>query len=76
MAYATDKKELGKIPVTVVEVDLDKCTRTYGVSPCTASGSSGNECYNTYATCQDTANFFASTSSGLSFVNADEDRLI
>lgn len=39
---------------TVVEIDIDQCTRTYGVSPCTASLSVGspNKCYNSWATCQ------------------------
>lgn len=41
-------------PVTVVEIDIDQCTRTYGISPCTASlsVSNPNKCYNGWATCQ------------------------
>lgn len=38
---------------------LPKCTRLYGVAPCTAAAGVGNECYNTYATCQDKANYLA-----------------
>jgi hypothetical protein len=45
----------------VLEVDADICTNTYGVLPCTASGGVGNECYNTYATCQAKATFVRST---------------
>jgi hypothetical protein len=37
------------------ELDLPRCANTYGVSPCTASGST--KCFNTRATCQDLANF-------------------
>jgi hypothetical protein len=42
-----------------VELDMDCCTRTYGSSPCTAAvGVTGAaKCYNTYATCQDPANY-------------------
>ena len=46
---------------TFVEIDVDKCTRVYGSSPCTAAvGVTGTrKCYNTLATCQDTANYEA-----------------
>jgi hypothetical protein len=36
----------------VLEVDVDRCTNTYRVAPCTATGAVGTECYNTWATCQ------------------------
>lgn len=45
----------------VLEVDADTCTNTYGSAPCTAAAGTGNECYNTYATCQDKANFTRGT---------------
>lgn len=45
-------------PVVVVELDLDTCALSHGVSPCTASGT---PCYNTFATCQDRANYDRST---------------
>jgi len=38
--------------VEVLEIDLDRCTNTYGVAPCTATGAAGTECYNTFQTCQ------------------------
>lgn len=40
--------------VTVVEIDIDTCTRTYGVSPCLAAMNTANprKCYNTFSTCQ------------------------
>ena len=39
---------------TVVEIDIDTCTRTWGVAPCTASfgGAVTSKCYNTFPTCQ------------------------
>lgn len=50
---------LGRNPVQIVEIDLPQCTRTYASAPCTAVlGTTGiRKCYNTIATCQDTANF-------------------
>lgn len=48
---------LGRTPLQIVEIDVDQCTLTYGVAPCTASGSAGEECFNTFFTCQDQANF-------------------
>ena len=47
--------------VTVLEIDLDRCANTYGVSPCTASGGPGAECYNTWSSCQDKPNFVKTT---------------
>jgi hypothetical protein len=35
-------------PVTIVEIDRDVCSLSFGVSPCTASGT---HCYNTWRTC-------------------------
>lgn len=46
-----------RVILLVLEVDRDTCLNTYGSAPCTAAGGTGNECYNTYATCQDKANF-------------------
>lgn len=44
----------GREPITVVEIDQDFCTRTYGAAPCTAVlGVTGQrKCFNTLATCQ------------------------
>ena len=55
--------ELGRELLQLVEIDIDQCTLTYGSSPCTATLSSSNvrKCYNTFFTCQDTANFNAGT---------------
>lgn len=57
--HITEASRVGRIPVVFVELDIDYCTRTYGTSPCTASvGVTGAaKCYNTFATCQDTAHY-------------------
>ena len=41
-------------PCTTVEIDLDYCTRTFGVAPCNAAlgGDTVRKCYNTWATCK------------------------
>lgn len=57
MTYDTSRQADVRVPVTVVELYLDTCAESFGVSPCTASGAAGTECYNTFLTCQDTANF-------------------
>lgn len=41
----------------ILELDFDRCSNTYGVSPCTAAGAAGSECRNYYAGCQDKPNF-------------------
>lgn len=43
--------------IEVVEMDLDVCLNSYGVSPCAAAGAAGSECYNTRKTCQDSAHY-------------------
>jgi hypothetical protein len=61
MAYADAKLEAGKELVIIVEIDVDKCSLTYGSSPCTASGPAAAKCFNTFGTCQDTANYAGTT---------------
>lgn len=48
-----------------------KCSLTYGVAPCTASGASGTECRNTRKTCQDLPNY-TETTQNIDFVEASE----
>jgi hypothetical protein len=45
--------------LTYVEIDVDYCSLTYGVAPCTASipGTGTAKCFNTRASCQDLGNF-------------------
>lgn len=59
MTFASESGRMGRRPFAVVELDLDSCSRTYGVAPCTAAiGFTGStKCYNTRGTCQDPANF-------------------
>ena len=62
----------GRQPFSYVELDLDFCANVFSSSPCTATGSGDAKCFNTFATCKDTANFsratrtyrFCSTSGG------------
>jgi hypothetical protein len=45
--------------ITLIEVDQDQCTLTYGAGACTATLSAENphKCFNTRKTCQDPANY-------------------
>jgi len=61
MAYDDIKKESGREPVWIAELDLDSCSLTYGVGACTATGSSGSECYQCFSTCQVTTAFSRSS---------------
>lgn len=53
--------ELGRKPLTLVELDLPYCTRTYGTAPCVAIlGTTGAaKCFNSRKTCQSPANYIA-----------------
>lgn len=56
--------------VQIVEIKQPYCTRTFGTSPCTATGTNDEKCYNTRATCLD-ANNFDLGSLSLFFSNGD-----
>jgi hypothetical protein len=63
MSYADLASQSGKTAVQIVELYLDRCTRSYGVAPCTAAiGTTGTQkCFNTASTCQDRANYLTAT---------------
>lgn len=48
-AYGTIVKMISRMPSTLVIITLDYCTRTFGTSPCLATGT---KCYNTFPTCK------------------------
>ena len=54
-----DETTIGREPITIVEIDQDTCNLTYSVSPCQAAltVTGATECFNTFKTCQDTANY-------------------
>ena len=60
--------------IQFVELRLDRCSLTYGVSPCTAAiGTTGTtQCYNTAVTCQDRNNYDNSSQFVLRFVSPSE----
>lgn len=51
----SEANRAGRTPATKVTINQDFCTRTCGVSPCTASAP--QKCFNTFATCQDVDNY-------------------
>lgn len=52
------KDEFGRELIEIVQIDQDFCNNTFGVAPCTAVLQGvGKQCFNTYATCQDQANY-------------------
>lgn len=48
------RSAMARQPAVVVELDLDRCALTFGVAPCTATGT---PCYNTRGTCKDKPNY-------------------
>jgi hypothetical protein len=57
--YDSLRVRVGRRPITVVELDLDFCANVYSTAPCAAAiGLTGTQkCFNTFSTCQDTANY-------------------
>ncbi|MFA5354363.1 MAG: hypothetical protein WC291_09040 [Thermodesulfovibrionales bacterium] len=49
MSYSEELAAISRTPVTLVVITLDYCGRTFGVSPCTATGT---PCFNTFPTCR------------------------
>src|SRR5512138_1659998 len=56
-----------RTPAFVVVLTLDTCSLTFGVAPCTATGT---KCWNTWGTCKDLTNF-ARTTKDYQFSSAD-----
>lgn len=54
-------------PIQIVEILQPFCQNQFGVAPCAATGTADTKCYNTRATCQDTANFALGTPLSLYF---------
>ena len=54
MTYLAESVTSGAEPWQWVEIELDRCTLSHGVAPCTATGA---PCFNGIATCQDADNF-------------------
>jgi len=59
----------GREPIQVVEIVQPLCANTFGSAPCTATGTNDEKCYNTRATCLDTANYDGSSELSLYFVS-------
>ena len=56
--YSDKAAELSRTPCSLMKMTLDYCANTFGSAPCTATG---EECYNTFPTCKDTANYVLTT---------------
>lgn len=48
-SYGEIVKMISRMPSTLVIITLDYCSRTFGTSPCLATGT---KCYNTFPTCK------------------------
>lgn len=55
MATQPPEKKVGREPIILAQIDQDFCNNSYGVAPCTASGTV--KCFNTRKTCEDPANY-------------------
>lgn len=53
-AYEDEAARASKIPQKIVTLEMDTCSLTFGVAPCTATG---EECYNTWGTSKDQPNY-------------------
>lgn len=67
MSYKSINLKLSRTPCTLCKMTVDVCSLTFGVSPCTATGT---ECYNTFKTCKDKINYDR-TIKELKFTSAD-----
>lgn len=52
---------VGRETVQIVELVVPSCALTFGTSPCTATGTADEKCFNTRATCLDPDNFDGSS---------------
>lgn len=68
--------QVGREPIQIFEIEQPSCSNTYGVAPCTATGAEGRQCFNTRATCQDTANYNQDSRIFWRFTHASSTRVI
>lgn len=66
-----DKLTYGRRPVVVVELRQPRCSNTFGVSPCTATGTP--KCYQCYWTCLDRENYNTDASITWRFTRENDD---
>ena len=59
--YVDGQLLMGRMPFNYVELELDFCANVAGVAPCTAIDTGDAKCFNTFASCNDTANFNKTT---------------
>ena len=59
--YVENLSSFGRQPFNYVELELDFCANVAGVAPCTAIETGDAKCFNTFASCNDTANFNKTT---------------
>ena len=59
--YIENLSSFGRQPFNYVELELDFCANVAGVAPCTAIETGDAKCFNTFASCNDTANFNKTT---------------
>ncbi len=64
MSYDNAKLEIGREHIYIVDLLLSYCSLTFSNSPCTASGTGDAKCYNTFDSCQDTANYSPASTLG------------
>lgn len=57
----TNSRAFARIPMYRAGLALGWCGNVYGVAPCAASGPAGSECYHSFKSCQDKANFTLTT---------------
>lgn len=60
MSYSSERDAIARYPSVIVTIYSDKCTRTFGSSPCLATGA---PCFNTLATCKYRAAYVAAQTS-------------
>ena len=67
MSYNTYKNSESRTRLDYLKIKLDYCGNTFGISPCTATGT---KCYNTFFTCSDQSNF-TKTTKNYTYINSD-----
>lgn len=55
MTYSSELAAITRRVHTIIVINLDKCHRTSGVSPCLATQTGNDKCYNTFGTCNFTS---------------------
>lgn len=71
MSFDSQRAQFEKEHIYIVEIDVPRCVNVHGTSPCTATETGDDKCYNTRSTCNDLPNYNELIDTGAITINVN-----